>query len=119
MTTNNPPAQDQPVTPQAEEWGGRFDKQFGRFVGIRPVKLKKKFSDTTVKSFNQEDIKSFIRQQLKSAHANGVEEGKKLMMEEIRNMLDSPLWSETKDTMALADCVDKTLDSLSPNQHKE
>ena len=139
MTTTNPPAQDQPVTPdtiansgngavtpQAEEWSQKlYDVNSDFYYSNGAINFPK-------------IIESF-RQELKSVYNNGVEEGKKLMVVEVANELSAldyreyksafhykDIWGEDCPTNELPNLIvyrgidlQNLLISLLPNQHKE
>ena len=127
---NNPPAQDQPVTPQAEEWADRFDERF-HHIDINECGYDKNgepdnlviIRKNEMKRYGLTDVKGFIRRELKISYDNGVEEGKKLMVEETKNqivILFEQLcggWCVEQGEAEKA--VDNALSILSPNQEKE
>jgi len=107
--TPNPPAQDQPVTPEAEGWAEEFVHQFvnNHNQTWRPLR-----------GLWVEDVIDFIRQQLKSAHNSEVEE----VREKLKHIrMFHHAFEDSKEKISLYEVQDvlDILTSLSPNQHKE
>ena len=133
-----PKLPEEPVTPQAEEWrhlkeGDLLtdkiveayvtDELIDWFENVLAFALGESYYEMT-KLTKQRVIGNLLLTVRIRGHTNGVEEGKKLMMEEIRDMLGKKIIKDIhgKDIDAYSQhnlAIREILFSLSPNQEKE
>jgi len=115
MNNINPPAQDQPVTPQAEEW---------TYIEKELIKLAQQYNTLHQISMKTGEyslpgkVKDVIKHALKSAHNSGVEE----IREKLKHIrMFHHAFEDSKEKISLYEVQDvlDILTSLSPNQHKE